>query len=174
MLFDGIRLTELSDITNLTVEAGASFPGDGNIGELFFKTSATSGLYIHDGITWTRVSIGSDVTTFSITGDVSGTVDGGTDVLTLATVNSNVGTFGDAASTVTVTVNAKGLITAISSNSIQIAETQITNGALLARVADNETISGTWAFNNAVTGQTPSSGSHLATKDYVDNIAAGI
>lgn len=47
--------------------------------------------------------------------------------LTLATVNSNVGTFGDASHTSAVTVNAKGLVTAASSVSIQITESQVTN-----------------------------------------------
>lgn len=47
---------------------------------------------------------------------------------TLATVNSNVGTFGATAGTSSqFTVNAKGLITAAQSNSIQIAESQVTN-----------------------------------------------
>ena len=57
---------------------------------------------------------------------------------------------------------------------LSIAETQITNGTLLARVADNETVTGTWTFNNAVTVGTPTSGSHAVTKTYVDSIAAGV
>lgn len=62
----------------------------------------------------------------ALTGD--GTASGpGSSVLTLATVNSNVGSFGDASHTVSVTANAKGLVTAISSNSIQISESQVTN-----------------------------------------------
>lgn len=56
----------------------------------------------------------------SLTGDGTATlsnVDGSAAVssaLTLATVNSNVGTFGSASKTVTATVNAKGLVTAFS------------------------------------------------------------
>lgn len=45
----------------------------------------------------------------------------------LNTVNSNVGTFGDASHTLTVTYNGKGLATAVSSNAIQITESQVTN-----------------------------------------------
>lgn len=46
---------------------------------------------------------------------------------TLATVNSNVGTFGSATQVPVVTVNAKGLTTAVSNTSIQITESQVTN-----------------------------------------------
>jgi ribosomal protein L12E/L44/L45/RPP1/RPP2 len=50
-----------------------------------------------------------------------------TGTLTLATVNSNVGNFGDASDVPSVTVNAKGLVTAVSNTAIQIAESQVTN-----------------------------------------------
>lgn len=50
-----------------------------------------------------------------------------TGALTLATVNGNVGSFGSASSAGTFTVNAKGLITAAASTSIQITESQVTN-----------------------------------------------
>lgn len=98
----------------------------------------------------------------------------------LATVNGSPGSFGSAANTLTATINGKGLVTAMASTpiaistaqvtsgtfadariastnvtqyqgSLSIAETQIPNGALLARVADNETISGTWTFSNTIT-----------------------
>jgi hypothetical protein len=61
----------------------------------------------------------------SFTGDVTGTgsVDGSADVataLTLATVNANVGTFGDSTHIPQFTVNAKGLITAASNIAITV------------------------------------------------------
>jgi len=67
----------------------------------------------------------------SLTGDATATLssfDGSTNVsaaLTLATVNSNVGSFGDTVTVPTVTVNAKGLITAISSAAIPTASTSV-------------------------------------------------
>lgn len=69
--------------------------------------------------------------TVTATGDATGTsTSSGTAPslpLTLATVNSNVGSFGGATKSLNVTANAKGLITAISENTIAIAESQVTN-----------------------------------------------
>jgi hypothetical protein len=62
-------------------------------------------------------------------GDVSGTlaaVDGTsnkTATLTLATVNSNVGQYGNSTTVPTVTVNGKGLVTAVSQTAIPFAST---------------------------------------------------
>lgn len=56
------------------------------------------------------------------TGDATGAT-----ALTLATVNSNTGSFGSATQVATFTVNGKGLTTAAGNTSIQIAESQVTN-----------------------------------------------
>ncbi len=61
--------------------------------------------------------------TFTYTGDATGSssVDGSANVstsLTLATVNSNVGSFGSATQVPVITVNSKGLITAVSTANI--------------------------------------------------------
>ncbi len=61
-----------------------------------------------------------------LTGDVTAAGPGSV-AATLATVNSNVGSFGSASSVMTQTVNAKGLTTAAASVAIQIAESQVTN-----------------------------------------------
>jgi hypothetical protein len=67
----------------------------------------------------------------SLTGDATATlssVDGSAAVsaaLTLATVNSNVGSFGSSTSVPTVTVNAKGLVTAVTTNNIPTATTSV-------------------------------------------------
>lgn len=66
----------------------------------------------------------------ALTGD--GTASGpGSSVLTLATVNANVGSFGGASSVPTVTVNAKGLVSAISATAV-IAPAGTLSGATLA------------------------------------------
>jgi len=59
--------------------------------------------------------------TYTASGDVTGTASGTTSIspaLTLATVNSNTGSFGSATSIATLTVNGKGLVTAISNTTI--------------------------------------------------------
>lgn len=61
------------------------------------------------------------VTNATHTGDATGSV-----ALTLATVNSNVGSFGSATQVGTYTVNGKGLVTAASNTAIQIATSQVT------------------------------------------------
>ena len=67
----------------------------------------------------------------SLTGDASATlsnIDGTANVsaaLTLATVNSNVGSFGTSTSVPAITVNAKGLVTAVTTNAIPTATTSV-------------------------------------------------
>lgn len=67
----------------------------------------------------------------SLTGDATATlssVDGSAAVsaaLTLATVNSNVGSFGSSTVVPTITVNAKGLVTAVTTSNIPTASTSV-------------------------------------------------
>ena len=68
------------------------------------------------------------VTNASHTGDATGST-----VLTLATVNANVGSFGSAAQVATVTLNAKGLATAAGNVAIAIAATQIADSTSAGR-----------------------------------------
>ena len=143
MRIDGIEVVEGSRVSNLTVNSGNVFPSNPDVGELFFKTD-TDQLYNYRSSGWTPVAAGGGM--FTISGDVSGTIDGGVDTLTLNSVNSTPGTFGSATTSAVVSVNGKGLITAISSTPIQITESQITDGSIFARVASAEAISGSWTF----------------------------
>lgn len=67
----------------------------------------------------------------SLTGDATATLTGinGTanvsGAITLATVNSNVGSFGTSTSVPAITVNAKGLVTAVTTNAIPTASTTV-------------------------------------------------
>jgi len=84
--------------------------------------------------------------TIAITGDVtynSGNFDGSANVTaaaTLATVNSNVGSYGDAVTVPNFTVNAKGLITAAGATAIPTA-TALING-LASFVSTNFSVTG--------------------------------
>lgn len=61
-----------------------------------------------------------------LTGDATAGPGSGSQALTFATVNANVGSFGSASSVATFTVNAKGLLTAAASVSISLPTTQLT------------------------------------------------
>ena len=108
---------------------------DSSIVDSGTNVTITGGLTVTGTITGT-VSTATALATarnFSISGDMtSPTVafDGTANVVlssTLATVNSNVGTFGTASSVGTFTVNGKGLITAASSATIAITASQVTD-----------------------------------------------
>lgn len=69
------------------------------------------------------------------------------DNIDLATTAVGANSYGSASAVGTFTVDAYGRLTAAATTSIQIAETQITDGALLARVGSTETITGAWTFD---------------------------
>lgn len=115
------------------------------------------------------------IQTSAFTGDATKTA-GGT-VLTLATVNSNVGSFGSASQAGTFTVNGKGLITAASNTAISLASTAITDFTEAAQDAIGAMVDSTLVYTDAtpllsraaLTGDvTASAGSNSTT------IAAGV
>lgn len=54
MLVDGLQLTEGSDVTNLTVATGTSFPTSPDDGEVFIKLG--DGFYYYESGSWRKVS----------------------------------------------------------------------------------------------------------------------
>jgi hypothetical protein len=93
----------------------------------------------------------------ALTGDLTTTA--GAVATTLATVNATVGTFGSATAAPTVTVNAKGLVTAASSTTITPAVGSITGLGTGVATALAATLDGT---------------SGLASKAYADALVTGV
>lgn len=126
-----LKLKTDSLATALAASTAATY---GTIANLNLKLSTTTAAATYQlignyasGITNT----GDNATNTQYSGLVSNATHSGdatgATVLTLATVNSNVGSFGSATQVPNYTVNGKGLITAASNTTIQIAESQVTN-----------------------------------------------
>ena len=105
----------------------------------------------------------------ALTGDVTASAD--SNATTLATVNANVGTFGSATAAPSVTVNGKGLVTAVTTNTVTPAVGSITgmgtgvstflttpSSANLASAVTDETGSGSLVFSNSPSLTTPALG----------------
>ncbi len=120
---------EITAGTGLSLSAG-TLTATGTGGTVTTTGSPASG-------NLTKFSGATSITNADLTGDV--TTSGGV-ATTLATVNSNVGTFGDGTHVAQVTANAKGLITAVSS-------VAITNQGTVTHTAGNLT-SGQLVYGN--------------------------
>lgn len=137
-------LTPTSAVTTVFGRNGAVTAQTGDYTASMVGAPAGSGTSTgtNTGDNATNTQYSSLVTNATHTGDASGST-----VLTLATVNSNVGTFGTASNVAQSTVNAKGLTTAIANVPIQITESQVTS--LVSDLAGKEASIGTknTAFN---------------------------
>ncbi len=125
----GLLPSYVDDVLSYTNLAG--FPGTGETGKIYVDET-TNKVYRWSGSVYVEISSSatagealklSTPRTIATTGDASYLVsfDGSANVtsaITLATVNSNVGSFGSASSIPAITVNAKGQVTAVSTNSI--------------------------------------------------------
>lgn len=87
------------------------------------------------------------IQTSAFTGDATKAA-GGT-ALTLATVNSNVGTFGSATQVAQVTVNAKGLVTAVANVAIAITSSAVTDFTEAAQDAVGAMVDSTLVYVDA-------------------------
>lgn len=138
-----INLTLAKDATNAAAAEGAGLTVAGAGATLTYTSGNDRWNFNKDLVVanvYGALKGNADTTTkwftardLSLTGDATATltaVDGTANVsaaLTLATVNSNVGSFGTSTSVPAITVNAKGLVTAVTTNAIPIA-TALVNG----------------------------------------------
>lgn len=100
------------------------------------------------------------LTRAAITGDIS--IPQASNVSTLATVNSNVGTFGSSTSIPTFTVNAKGLLTAASGN-VVVAPAGTLTGATLAAGVTASSLTSVGTLTSLTMGGTLAMGSNNIT-----------
>ena len=138
-----VNLTLAKDATNSAQADGAGFTVAGANATIVYA-SATDDWTFNKNVNAPNLTVSGAITgnassatkwqtarNLSLTGDATATlasVDGTANVsaaLTLATVNTNVGTYGSSTSVPTFTVNAKGLITAASQTAIPIATTSV-------------------------------------------------
>lgn len=154
----------------LAVTAGGTLYTDGS--KIVNVGAGTSGQFLQsNGAAAPTWATPTDTGITQLTGDATAGPGSGSQVLTLATVNANVGTFGSATKSSVVTVNAKGLVTAASEVTITPAVGSITglgagvatflatpSSANLAAAVTDETGSGALVFATSPTLVTPALG----------------
>jgi hypothetical protein len=130
---DGIIVTGVTTSTKATIGAATTFPEDlvvqGDARVTGILTVGTTSIIL-DGASG-NIDAPGTITASSFSGAVAGTATSTTNIpnltgditsdnttTTLATVNANVGTFGDGGAIPSITVNAKGLITGVSTSAI--------------------------------------------------------
>lgn len=125
----GLLPSYVDDVLSYTNLTG--FPGTGETGKIYVDET-TNKVYRWSGSVYVEISSSATAgealklttpRTITTTGDASysASFDGSANVsaaITLATVNGSVGSFGSASSIPAITVNAKGQVTAVSTNSI--------------------------------------------------------
>lgn len=180
----------------VTFQGGTITLGDANTDNVVFTADVNSNIIPNTDATYDfgsgsqrwRNAIFSGIvtaTTFSGTAtsttnvpNLTGDVTSNNTVTTLATVNSNVGTFGSSTSIPSITVNSKGLITGVTTNSIIVGDgtlTLATSGTGLSGSASftaNQSGSSTFTVtSNATNANTAST---LVSRDSSGNFIAGV
>lgn len=127
----------------LAAPAVAQIAPGGGVQQQGSVTPNDCALWVGNGILKDGACAGAAI--LSLTGDVTATGPGAA-AATLATVNSNVGTFGSASLIPSLTVNAKGLITAVSTNASSACPVG-TSGATCGLLSTANTLSALQTFS---------------------------
>jgi Repeat of unknown function (DUF5907) len=101
------------------------------VGNPTASTATVEGITLGSTLTF----VGSVLETNALTGDV--TTSANSFATTLATVNSNIGTFGSSTAIPSLTVNAKGLITAVTTDAVVAPAGTLTGTTLAANVVSS-------------------------------------
>jgi hypothetical protein len=155
--------------TATTLETGRNFSitGDGTASAISFNGSADVALALTLAAVGTSGTKGSAGSVPVFVTDTKGRVTSSTDTLiSISTSQVTSGTFADARIAQSNVTQHQAALT--------IAESQITDGTLLARNAGNETITGNWSHTGTLILIEPTLPSHAATKNYVDNAVLGL
>lgn len=184
----------------VTFQGGTITLGDANTDNVIFTADVNSNIVPNTDATydfgnssqrWRNANFSGIVTATSFNGSLTGTATSATNIpnltgdvissntlTTLATVNSNVGTFGSSSSIPSITVNGKGLITGVTTNSITVGDgtlTLATSGTGLSGSASftaNQSGSSTFTVtSNATNANTAST---LVARDSSGNFIAGV
>lgn len=160
--------TTVGSLIDVGLSGSTALISDNSKKVISSQTSATEIGYVH-GVTSaiqtqidSKQASGNYIT--ALTGDVTASGPGSV-ASTLATVNSNVGSFGSSTSIPTITVTGKGLITAASGNAVVAPAGTLTGATLASGVTASSLTSvgtigtGVWngttiAISNGGTGQT--------------------
>lgn len=168
--------TQLTALINVaTASLNGALPAWPNNTTTFFRGDGTYQTLNCAAISGVGTGCSSAAGISALTGDVTATGPGSS-AATLATVNSNVGTFGSATQSVQLTVNGKGLVTAAAGVTVTPAVGSITglgtgvatwlatpSSANLASAVTDETGSGALVFATSPTLVTPALGAATAT-----------
>jgi len=139
--------------------------------------STTGALSSADWTTFnSKQAAGNYITT--LTGDATASGPGSA-ALTLATVNSNVGAFGSPTAIPTLTVNGKGLITAVTTNAVVAPAGTLTGTTLASNVVTSSLTSvgtiGTGVWQGTAVGATyGGTGGSSAASTGIPHVASGV
>jgi len=179
-LYVGGSWDRIASTDSLTLPNGAVLPTQANEGDVFYLSSgdASEGIYVFRNDSWVAASGEGTAPIFDVTGDVTGTIDGGTDVLTLVSTTVTPGSYGSATQAGTFAVDAKGRLTGAADVLVTPAWSSVTGtpttlagyGITNAVLKTGDTMTGPLAITGTGSGLTIADGNLLLTRA-IDNIA---